>query len=46
MDTRRLQYLYGLSPMGSMRAVADVLGTTTSSVSQQIAQLGRTPESG
>ncbi|EMR00266.1 HTH-type transcriptional regulator GltC [Paeniglutamicibacter gangotriensis Lz1y] len=39
MDTRRLQYLYELSRMGSMRAVADVLGTTTSTVSQQIAAL-------
>lgn len=41
MDTRRLQYLYELSRLGSMRSVADVLGTTTSSVSQQIAQLSR-----
>lgn len=41
METRRLQYLYELSRMGSMRAVADLLGTTTSSVSQQIAQLSR-----
>jgi DNA-binding transcriptional LysR family regulator len=41
MDTRRLQYLYELARMGSMRAVADVLGTTTSTVSQQIAQLSR-----
>lgn len=41
MDTRRLQYLYELSRIGSMRGVADVLGTTTSSVSQQIARLGR-----
>ena len=41
METRRLQYLYELSRTGSMRAVADVLGTTTSTVSQQIAQLSR-----
>ncbi|RAX48153.1 LysR family transcriptional regulator [Arthrobacter sp. AQ5-05] len=41
MDTRRLQYHYELARMGSMRAVADVLGTTTSTVSQQIAQLSR-----
>ncbi|GAA3570544.1 LysR family transcriptional regulator [Amycolatopsis ultiminotia] len=41
MDTRRLQFLLELSRLGSMRAVADVLGTTTSSVSQQIAVLAR-----
>lgn len=41
METRRLQYLYELSRVGSMRGVADLLGTTTSSVSQQIAQLAR-----
>lgn len=41
METRRLQYLYELSRMGSMRGVADILGTTTSTVSQQIAQLAR-----
>lgn len=41
METRRLQYLSELARLGSMRAVADVLGTTTSSVSQQIAQLSR-----
>ena len=41
METRRLQYLYELARLGSMRAVADVLGTTTSTVSQQIAQLSR-----
>jgi len=39
MDTRRLRYLLELSRHGSMRAVADVLGTTTSTVSQQIAAL-------
>lgn len=41
MDTRRLQYLHELARLGSMRAVADVLGTTTSTVSQQIAALSR-----
>ncbi|OXM63336.1 LysR family transcriptional regulator [Amycolatopsis vastitatis] len=41
MDTRRLRYLVELSRHGSMRAVADVLGTTTSTVSQQIAALAR-----
>ncbi|MEV0070479.1 LysR substrate-binding domain-containing protein [Amycolatopsis sp. NPDC050768] len=39
MDTRRLQFLLELSRLGSMRAVADVLDTTTSTVSQQIAAL-------
>ncbi|MEU5266471.1 LysR family transcriptional regulator [Amycolatopsis sp. NPDC021455] len=41
MDTRRLRYLLELSRHGSMRAVADVLDTTTSTVSQQIAALAR-----
>ncbi|MBE1495568.1 DNA-binding transcriptional LysR family regulator [Amycolatopsis lexingtonensis] len=41
MDTRRLQFLLELSRHGSMRAVADVLGTTTSTVSQQIATLAK-----
>ncbi|WP_326835551.1 LysR substrate-binding domain-containing protein [Amycolatopsis rhabdoformis] len=41
MDTRRLQFLLELSRLGSMRAVADVLDTTTSTVSQQIAALAR-----
>lgn len=41
METRRLQYFYELSRVGSMRGVADLLGTTTSTVSQQIAQLSR-----
>ncbi|SEF24051.1 DNA-binding transcriptional regulator, LysR family [Amycolatopsis pretoriensis] len=41
MDTRRLRYLLELSRHGAMRAVADVLGTTTSTVSQQIAVLTR-----
>jgi DNA-binding transcriptional LysR family regulator len=39
METRRLQLLLELSQLGSMRAVADHLGTTTSTVSQQIAAL-------
>jgi DNA-binding transcriptional LysR family regulator len=39
MDTRRLQMLFELSRQGSMRGVADLLGTTTSTVSQQIAKL-------
>ncbi|WP_329571288.1 LysR family transcriptional regulator [Kitasatospora sp. NBC_01266] len=41
MDTRRLRILAELSRLGSMRAVADVLGITTSTVSQQIAALAR-----
>ncbi len=41
METRRLQMLVELARLGSMRQVADVLGTTTSSVSQQIAALAR-----
>jgi DNA-binding transcriptional LysR family regulator len=41
METRRLQLLVELSRHGSMRAVADELGVTTSTVSQQIAVLAR-----
>jgi DNA-binding transcriptional LysR family regulator len=41
MDARRLETLLCLSRLGSMRAVADELRTTTSTVSQQIAVLGR-----
>ncbi|NMO89640.1 LysR family transcriptional regulator [Actinomycetospora sp. TBRC 11914] len=41
MDTRRLLYLVELARLGSMRAVADRLHTSTSSVSQQIATLAR-----
>ena len=41
METRRLELLAELSRLGSMRAVADVLGTTSSTVSQQIAVLSR-----
>ena len=39
METRRLQVLLELSRLGSMRGVAELLGTTTSTVSQQIAKL-------
>ncbi|GGV27346.1 LysR family transcriptional regulator [Streptomyces longisporoflavus] len=39
METRRLRMLVELSRLGSMRAVADMLGATTSTVSQQIAAL-------
>src|SRR3954452_7904115 len=39
MEARRLRMLVDLSRLGSMRAVADMLGTTTSTVSQQIAAL-------
>ena len=39
METRRLELLTELSRLGSMREVADALGITTSSVSQQIAVL-------
>jgi DNA-binding transcriptional LysR family regulator len=41
METRRLQLLVELSRLGSMREVADELGITTSTVSQQIAVLAR-----
>ena len=41
METRRLELLAELSRLGSMRAVADELGTSTSTVSQQIAVLAR-----
>lgn len=41
MQTDRLAVLLHLSRLGSMRAVADELGTTTSTVSQQVAALGR-----
>src|SRR4051812_1833254 len=41
METRRLELLAELSRLGSMRAVADVLGVTTSTVSQQISALSR-----
>ncbi|WP_285686962.1 LysR family transcriptional regulator [Actinoplanes sp. NBRC 103695] len=39
MDTRRLRILLELSRRGSMRAVADEMDITTSTVSQQIAAL-------
>lgn len=41
MDTRRLPYLVELDRLGSMRAVAESLGTSTSVVSQQVAALAR-----
>jgi DNA-binding transcriptional LysR family regulator len=41
VDTRRLPYLVELARLGSMRAVADRLHTSTSQVSQQIATLAR-----
>jgi DNA-binding transcriptional LysR family regulator len=41
MDPRRLRLLLELSRRGSMRAVADALGYTTSTVSQQLAVLAR-----
>jgi DNA-binding transcriptional LysR family regulator len=41
MDPRRLELLLELSRLGSMRAVADVMHTTTSTVSQQLAVLAR-----
>ncbi|MYS84838.1 LysR family transcriptional regulator [Embleya scabrispora] len=41
METRRLRVLVELARSGSMHAVADVLGTSTSTVSQQIAALAR-----
>src|SRR3954466_11979617 len=41
MDVRRLHLLLELSRLGSMRDVAETHGLTTSTVSQQIAALGR-----
>jgi DNA-binding transcriptional LysR family regulator len=41
MDLRRLELLAELSRLGSMRLVADELGVTTSTVSQQLAVLAR-----
>lgn len=41
MDLRRLELLVELSRLGSMREVADEMQVSTSTVSQQIAQLGR-----
>jgi DNA-binding transcriptional LysR family regulator len=41
VDLRRLEMLLSLSRVGSMRAVAEELGVTTSTVSQQIAALAR-----
>ena len=39
METRRLELLAELARLGSMHAVADALGVTTSTVSQQLAAL-------
>lgn len=39
MNVRRLELLVSLSRLGSMREVADELGSTTSTVSQQLAAL-------
>ncbi len=41
MDVRRLRLLVELARLGSMRAVAEETGVTTSTVSQQIAALAR-----
>ncbi|GAA2971939.1 LysR family transcriptional regulator [Streptomyces enissocaesilis] len=41
METRRLRLLVELSRLGSMRAVADVTGATTSTVSQQLGVLAK-----
>jgi DNA-binding transcriptional LysR family regulator len=41
MDVRRLELLLALSREGSMHAVSESLGVTTSTVSQQIAALAR-----
>lgn len=41
METRRLQVLLELARLGSMRAVAEHLNTTTSTVSQQVAKLAQ-----
>jgi len=41
VDTRRLPYLVEFDRHGSMRVVAEILGTSTSVVSQQIAALAR-----
>lgn len=41
MDLRRLHLLVELSRLGSMRAVAETHGLTTSTVSQQVAALAR-----
>jgi len=39
METRRLELLVALARLGSMRAVAEELCITTSTVSQQLAAL-------
>jgi DNA-binding transcriptional LysR family regulator len=44
METRRLELLVALARLGSMSEVADEMGVTTSTVSQQIAALAREME--
>lgn len=41
METRRLELLVALARLGSMHKVAESMGVTTSTVSQQIAALTR-----
>ncbi len=41
LDPRRLELLLELSRLGSMRAVAETMHVTTSTVSQQLAVLAR-----
>src|ERR687890_1924957 len=41
MQTRRLRILLELARLGSMRAVADAMSITTSTVSQQVAALAK-----
>jgi DNA-binding transcriptional LysR family regulator len=41
VETRRLRLLFELSRLGSMREVSEVLGITTSTVSQQLTALAR-----
>ena len=46
METRRLELLVALARLGSMRAVGEELGITTSTVSQQLAALAHRAEPG
>ena len=41
VDPRRLELLLELSRLGSMREVGEAMHITTSTVSQQIAEIGR-----
>ena len=41
METRRLEFLVELARLGSMREVAEAMGVTTSTVSQQVAALAQ-----